>query len=74
MLSLPTGRQGLILSGAFYPDLKIGVWRHRMYQREFPQSYQFNLIKIQFWLRLFLYLLYSLPFLCYETMQNHIDI
>jgi len=23
----------LILSGAFYPDLKIGVWRHRMYQK-----------------------------------------
>ena len=23
---------GLILSGAFYPDLKIGVWRHRTYQ------------------------------------------
>jgi hypothetical protein len=23
---------GLILSGAFYPDLKIGVWRRRTYQ------------------------------------------
>jgi len=23
---------GLILSGAFYPDLKVGVWRRRMYQ------------------------------------------
>jgi hypothetical protein len=23
-LSLPAGRQGVILSGAFYPDLKIG--------------------------------------------------
>jgi hypothetical protein len=43
-------------------------------RREFPQSYQFNLIKIQFRLRLFLSLLYSLPFLCYETMQNHINI
>jgi hypothetical protein len=32
MLSLPAGRQGLILSGAFYPDLKIGVWRRRTYQ------------------------------------------
>jgi hypothetical protein len=26
------GRQGLILSGAFYPDSKIGVWRPRTYQ------------------------------------------
>jgi hypothetical protein len=25
-------RSGLILSGAFYPDLKIGVWRRRTYQ------------------------------------------
>jgi len=25
----------LILSGAFYPDLKIGVWRRRTYQFEF---------------------------------------
>ncbi|OGP70514.1 MAG: hypothetical protein A2W09_03330 [Deltaproteobacteria bacterium RBG_16_50_11] len=33
-LSLPAGRQGLILSGAFYPDLKIGVWRRRTYQRK----------------------------------------
>jgi hypothetical protein len=24
---------GLILSGAFYPDLKIGVWRRRTCQR-----------------------------------------
>src|SRR3972149_5257774 len=24
---------GLILSGAFYPDLKIGVWRRRTYQK-----------------------------------------
>jgi hypothetical protein len=31
-LSLPAGRQGLILSGAFYPDLKIGSWRRRTYQ------------------------------------------
>jgi hypothetical protein len=23
---------GLILSGAFYPDLKIGVWHRRTYQ------------------------------------------
>jgi len=23
---------GLILSGVFYPDLKIGVWRRRTYQ------------------------------------------
>jgi len=33
MLSLPAGRQGLMLSGAFYPDLKIGVWRRRTYQK-----------------------------------------
>jgi hypothetical protein len=32
MLSLPPGRQGLILSGAFYPGLKTGVRRHRKYQ------------------------------------------
>jgi hypothetical protein len=25
---------GLILSGAFYPDLKIGVWRRRTYQED----------------------------------------
>ena len=25
---------GLILSGAFYPDLKIGVWRRRTYQQK----------------------------------------
>ena len=24
---------GLVLSGAFYPDLKIGDWRRRMYQK-----------------------------------------
>ena len=28
----PGVRSGLILSGAFYPDLKIGVWRRRTYQ------------------------------------------
>ena len=28
-LSLPAGRQGLILSGAFDPVLKAGVWRRR---------------------------------------------
>jgi len=33
MLSLPAGRQGLILSGAFNPGLKIKVWRHRTYQK-----------------------------------------
>jgi hypothetical protein len=25
---------GLILSGPFYPDLKIGVWRRRTYRKE----------------------------------------
>jgi len=29
---------GLILSGAFYPDLKIGVWRRRTYQRRSLQE------------------------------------
>src|SRR4030042_7053114 len=29
---------GLILSGTFYPDLKIGVWRRRTYQFEFGHS------------------------------------
>jgi hypothetical protein len=28
----PGVRSGLILSGAFYPDLKIRVWRRRTYQ------------------------------------------
>jgi hypothetical protein len=28
----PRVHSGLILSGAFYPDLKIGVWRRRTYQ------------------------------------------
>jgi hypothetical protein len=32
MLGLPAGRQGLILSDASYPDLKIRVWRRRTYQ------------------------------------------
>jgi hypothetical protein len=32
MLSLPAGRQGLILSGALNPDFKIAVWRRRTYQ------------------------------------------
>jgi hypothetical protein len=31
-LNLPKG-SGLILSGAFNPDLRIGVWRRRMYQK-----------------------------------------
>jgi hypothetical protein len=38
MLSLPAGRQGLILSGAYYPDLKIGVWRRRTYQSDAPYT------------------------------------
>jgi uncharacterized protein (TIGR03663 family) len=29
----PGVRSGLILSGALYPDLKIGVWRRRTYQK-----------------------------------------
>jgi hypothetical protein len=29
---------GLILSGAFYPDLKIGVWRRRTYQADLPET------------------------------------
>ena len=28
---------GLILSGAFYPDLKIGVWRRRTYQESLSE-------------------------------------
>jgi hypothetical protein len=32
MLSLPAGRQGLILSGTLNLDLKIEVWRRRTYQ------------------------------------------
>jgi 1,4-dihydroxy-2-naphthoyl-CoA synthase len=39
MLSLPAGRQGLILSTAIYPDLKIGVWRRRTYQQFHLKSF-----------------------------------
>jgi hypothetical protein len=33
---------GLILSGAFYPDLKIGVWRRRTYQIETGPIFSYN--------------------------------
>jgi hypothetical protein len=33
MLSLPASRQGLILSAAFNPGLKIKVWRRRTHQK-----------------------------------------
>jgi hypothetical protein len=44
-LSLPAGRQGLILSGAFYPDLKIGVClrpelRPRVRRRTYQESHE----------------------------------
>jgi hypothetical protein len=43
MLSLPAGRQGLILSGAFYPDLKSGfgaVERIKLFVKIFEKSFK----------------------------------
>ena len=36
LLSLPAGRQGLILSGPFDPVLKGGVWRRRSIKFPIP--------------------------------------
>jgi len=36
---------GLILSGAFYPDLKIGVWRRRTYQGFFENPEHLILLR-----------------------------
>jgi hypothetical protein len=37
-------RSGLILSGAFYPDLKIGIWRRRMYQKSVIKNLSFEIV------------------------------
>jgi hypothetical protein len=47
---------GLILSGAIYPDLKIGVWRRRTYQSNKPVAkgvsyFLAHVPSMQYWLR-----------------------
>ncbi len=43
----PGGCSGLILSGAFYPDLKIGVWRRRTYQTDLREGILNDLDQLQ---------------------------
>jgi hypothetical protein len=63
---------GLILSGAFYPDLKIGVWRRRTYQCQKPNFKDFIFLTFELWHLEFFFKILS-PQSFFELLFHHGD-